>query len=160
MHTIVKYLVLGVIAVVIGGLIYISLTSKNQLLLGTLFEPKNKQVTDRGNEIYSTHCAICHGSNLEGQTKDWQTPNEDGKLPAPPHDETGHTWHHSDQLLFNITKYGTAKAANLIGYRSAMPAYEGILSDEDIIAVLSFIKSTWPKNLQEAHDRLNAAVHE
>ena len=27
-------------------------------------------------------------------------------LPAPPHNETGHTWHHPDEMLFAITKYG------------------------------------------------------
>ena len=66
-------------------------------------------------------------------------------LPAPPHDETGHTWHHADDLLFEITKFGAARVINDPSYQSAMPVYENVLSDEEIIAVLSFIKSRWPE---------------
>lgn len=54
---------------------------------------------DAGRNFYSQHCAACHGASLEGQP-DWQSLNEDGVLPAPPHDATGHTWHHDDDLLF------------------------------------------------------------
>ncbi|RKF07695.1 hypothetical protein DEM25_008030 [Oceaniradius stylonematis] len=76
-------------------------------------------------------------------------------MPAPPHDETGHTWHHPDQVLFDITKLGVVRAANLENYRSAMPAYEDILTDDEIIAILSYIKSTWPADVRERHDELN-----
>ena len=64
-------------------------------------------------------------------------------MPAPPHDETGHTWHHSDQDLFAITKGGVE--AVVPDYESDMPAFDGILSDEEIEAVLGYIKSTWPE---------------
>jgi S-disulfanyl-L-cysteine oxidoreductase SoxD len=80
----------------------------------------------------------------------------DGRLPAPPHDASGHTWHHPDELLFRITKFGVAKAANLKNYESAMPAYEDRLSDEEIVAVLSWIKSTWPPEIRVRVDRINA----
>ena len=76
--------------------------------------------------------------------------------PAPPHDASGHTWHHPDEVLFRITKYGVAKAANLKNYESAMPAYEDRLSDEEIVAVLSWIKSTWPPEIRARVDRVNA----
>ena len=71
---------------------------------------------------------------------------------APPHDETGHTWHHSDEDLFFITKYGGAGKA---GGASAMPGYEQILSDKEIISVLSFIKSTWPVQIRLQQDQIN-----
>ena len=60
------------------------------------------------------------------------------RLPAPPHDRTGHTWHHSDRQLFDMTKNGTAETVP--GYETDMPAYKDILSDADIWAVLSFIE--------------------
>ena len=41
-------------------------------------------------------------------------------------------------------------------YESDMPAYSGVLSDEDIRAVLSYIKSTWSPEVQRRHDSLNA----
>ena len=51
-----------------------------------------------GRALYEQHCAACHGANLEGQP-DWRSPDESGLYPAPPHDETGHTWHHDDAML-------------------------------------------------------------
>lgn len=107
----------------------------------------------RGQTVYAEHCASCHGARLEGQPN-WQTRNADGKLPAPPHDPTGHTWHHPDRVLFEITKYGIARYAPP-GYVSDMPAYEGILRDADIAAALAYIKSTWPPNIRAAQERIN-----
>ena len=79
-------------------------------------------------------------------------------MPAPPHDETGHTWHHPDTYLFLMTKYGIEK---MIGktYPNNMPAYENELSDDEIIAVLSFIKSTWPNTVKRQHDQINARAN-
>ena len=116
--------------------------------------PDDKVVITEGNAVYAEHCASCHGKNLEGQPN-WRRPGPDGKMPAPPHDHSGHTWHHADKLLFDLTKYGLKK---LVGgnIETEMPVYDGVLSDQQIIAVLSFIKSTWPSDLREYHDHLNA----
>ena len=96
-----------------------------------------------GERVYAEQCASCHGENLEGQP-DWQTPLASGRLPAPPHDASGHTWHHSDEALFVITKGGMA--AVVPDYESDMPAFGEILSDAEITAILDFIKSTWPED--------------
>ena len=108
-----------------------------------------------GERLYADHCAACHGGSLEGQVPDWRRPGPDGLLPAPPHDETGHTWHHPDRLLFEITKHGTEA---VVGgdYRSNMIGFGDVLSDAEILAVLGFIKSTWPEEIRAVHDRLNA----
>jgi len=119
-----------------------------------LLQPNNHSIVSLGKELYELQCASCHGVNLEGQ-EDWQTRTIEGLLPAPPHDEKGHTWHHPDEVLFKITKFGVAKAANLENYKSSMQPYKDILSDEEIIAVLSFIKSSWPAELRSAHDEMN-----
>lgn len=78
---------------------------------------------------------------MEGQPG-WQQRRADGQLPTLPHDETSHAWHHSDKILFNLTKFG---AENYVSseYRSNMPAFDGILSDEEIVAVIEYIKSAW-----------------
>ena len=94
-----------------------------------------------GEEIYAETCASCHGVDLEGQPN-WKRRLENGRMPAPPHDATGHTWHHSDQSLLRITHDGLG--AIVPGYESDMPFFGDILSDEEIQAVLSYIKSTWP----------------
>lgn len=114
------------------------------------------QVLARGHKVYTAHCAACHGARLEGQPN-WRVRNADGLLPAPPHDATGHTWHHADEVLFRITKFGVARAAGLKDYRSAMPAYEGVLSDEEIVAVLSFIKASWPERQRKAQEEVDRA---
>lgn len=122
----------------------------------TQARPETGQVA-LGRTIYDRECASCHGANAEGQPN-WTQALPDGSLPAPPHDASGHTWHHPDDLLFRITKLGVAKAANLKDYPSAMPAYEGTLSDEEIVAVLSWIKSQWPPDVRARHDELNRAA--
>jgi mono/diheme cytochrome c family protein len=106
----------------------------------------------QGERVYAQHCAACHGARLEGQP-DWKTRNAQGRLPAPPHDETGHTWHHDDRVLFEVTKFGLARHAPP-GYQSDMPAFEGTLDDKDIVAVLAFIKSRWPPLI---HDKRREA---
>lgn len=109
-------------------------------------DPDDPAKVALGQRLYVEHCADCHGARLEGQP-DWQRRKPDGRLPAPPHDETGHTWHHSDAVLLKITRDGPA--AILPGYESDMPAYAGILSDDDILAVLAYIKSRWPGEILE-----------
>ncbi len=91
---------------------------------------------DRGEAVYAQNCASCHGLNLEGAA-DWRKPLEDGSLPAPPHDTTGHTWHHPDfQLQEIIAKGGVL-------YNGTMPGFAGQLSEQEVEAVLAFIKSHW-----------------
>jgi mono/diheme cytochrome c family protein len=93
-----------------------------------------------GRVLYVANCAGCHGVSLEGQPE-WMKRLPNGRLPAPPHDEAGHTWHHSDRQLFTIVKSGLAAIAP--GYESDMPVFEGVLSDEQIVEVLHYIRSTW-----------------
>jgi mono/diheme cytochrome c family protein len=95
-----------------------------------------------GRELYAQHCASCHGKNLEGGP-DWRVRKPDGRMPAPPHDDTGHTWHHPDDVLFGITKHGLVPPYAPAGYPSDMPAFNGKLSDDEIRAVLAFIESRW-----------------
>ncbi len=99
-----------------------------------------------GRTLYGANCAACHGAELEGQAN-WRQRDPDGLLPAPPHDETGHTWHHPDRQLFEITKRGTAA---LIGpdYQTTMDPFAEVLSDDEIRAVLAYIKSRWPDNIR------------
>lgn len=107
-------------------------------------DPSDQHVVSRGKDVYATHCASCHGADLQGQAK-WRTRLPNGRLPAPPHDETGHTWHHPDAVLIDIVKHGLVPGKTAPqGYESDMPAYEKVLSDGDIVAVLAYIKSRWP----------------
>lgn len=119
-----------------------------------LLSPDDPKIVSTGQDIYKARCASCHGRNLEGEPN-WRQSNADLTMPAPPHDDHGHTWHHSDEVLFNLTKYGLGKYLNQPDFKSNMPAYEGVLTDEEIKAVLSFIKSKWTETARTHQDRLN-----
>ena len=138
-----------VFSIMLIGFYAYTMNKDNKIIL----MPNDASLVSLGQKIYLQNCASCHGVKLEGQ-KNWQTRDDEGYLLAPPHDETGHTWHHTDEYLFLMTKYGIEK---IIGkkYPNNMPAYEDILSDKEIIAVLSFIKSNWQKKIQEIHNNIN-----
>lgn len=103
-----------------------------------------------GERLYGEYCASCHGAELEGQP-DWRSPGPDGVLPAPPHDETGHTWHHPDSTLFDYTKLGGEAALTQLGveFQSGMPGFGDQLTDAQIWDILAYIKSTWPDRQRE-----------
>lgn len=124
---------------------------------GVALRTDDQAVLARGEAVYRAQCASCHGANLQGQPN-WRVRDASGRLPAPPHDASGHTWHHPDQLLFAIVKHGVGKAAGLKDYDSAMPAYDGVLSDADIVAVLSWIKSRWPADVRRQQEQIDAAA--
>jgi len=108
--------------------------------------PLDAKAVARGAELYAEACASCHGAKLEGQP-DWKSPRGDGVYPAPPHDASGHTWHHPDDMLFAYTKLGGAEALRRMGLETAisgMPGFADTLSDADISDIFTFIKSKWP----------------
>jgi mono/diheme cytochrome c family protein len=115
---------------------------------------KNAKQVAQGKLLYAQECGSCHGMSLQGQTRNWRQRLPDGSLPAPPHNSSGHTWHHPDEILFEVTKFGRLKSARST-VRSNMPMFEKKLSDENIWAVLSFIKSTWPVDISQRHNDLN-----
>ncbi len=143
-------LLVGVGAVLLAGLALTLFT------LAGSSAPKQPSGSDlaAGAVLYSENCASCHGENLEGQP-DWQIENDDGTLPAPPHDQTGHTWHHGDALLFDYTREGgqaAMAARGVTGFTSGMPGFGETLNDEDIWNILAFIKSTWPDRVQQMQE--------
>jgi len=147
-------------SIVVSALLFIGLgiglgvgvfTENNLMTTDVL---KNNRVA-YGEAIYNQHCASCHGKNLEGQPN-WKTRNAQGRLPAPPHDETGHTWHHDDQLLFELTKFGMVPPNIPEGYESDMPAFEKILTDDEIRDVLQFIRSRWPEEIRIRQEAMSS----
>lgn len=116
-------------------------------------DPDDTAQVALGRSVYTAQCARCHGANLEGQPN-WRRRQANDRLPAPPHDETGHSWHHPDEVLLGITKLGVGPYAPA-GYESDMPAFAEILSDEEIAATLAYIKSRWPPEIRERQARIN-----
>lgn len=110
----------------------------------------------QGAALYTEHCASCHGTELEG-APNWRRVGTNGLYPAPPHDETGHTWHHGDRLLFDYTKLGGEETLAIRGvtdFESDMPGFGHVLSDEQIRDVLAFIKSRWPEPMRRHQEEM------
>ena len=94
-----------------------------------------------GRAIYERVCASCHGAHGEGAAN-WQEPDAKGEMPPPPHDASGHTWKHSDAMLYQIVQRGWRDPFNKT-QRLTMPAFEGQLSREQTIAVIDYLKTLW-----------------
>jgi len=109
--------------------------------------PENQRQVKLGAVLYQRHCADCHGINLEGEAN-WRSPKQDGSMRAPPHDQTGHTWHHPDKLLFDYT-YKGGQGMGLDASKSNMPPFKGVMEDYEIWATLAFIKSRWTPEIIE-----------
>lgn len=144
-----------VLAVLAAGGAALALWTE-RLVSAPLLRPDDPEVVARGRLVYTESCAACHGADLKGQ-EGWQVVGADGTRPAPPQDETGHTWLHSDKMLYLTVKTGEG-AMICSGAESGMPEFGGALADADIVAVLSYIKSTWPPEIRAAQDRVNAAA--
>ena len=102
---------------------------------------KPSSPTVRGQGIFAENCAVCHGVDGEGQPN-WSTTKADGTLPAPPLNGDGHTWHHGDGTLYKQVKLGGAYL-DLPGFKSGMPAFGDKLTHQEIIDVLTYVKSLW-----------------
>jgi mono/diheme cytochrome c family protein len=143
-----RTLIVACFLLIVGGILTFSIFGASRI---TSANPNNPQAVALGQQVYAARCASCHGANLEGQPN-WQQDLPTGGRPAPPHDETGHTWHHNDLSLFTTVKHG-GQATSPAGYTSNMPAFGGVLSDGEIYAVLAYIKSTWSPDIQAAQQQ-------
>ena len=125
-----------------------SLSSRSQPRIGDInsADPTNPQLVSMGRQLYATRCAGCHGSNLEGQPN-WQQPQANGAMPAPPLNATGPSRQRTDQQLFAIIANG-GQASAPQGAVSGMPPFGGSLGDGQIWAIVSYIKSTWVPSTQ------------
>jgi mono/diheme cytochrome c family protein len=112
----------------------------------------NSDQATQGAVLYAQSCASCHGLNLEG-TLNWKKALPDGSLPPPPHDSSGHTWHHSDALLLRIIADGSDSAFN-----SKMPAFKDKLTVDQMRLILDFIKTRWDKDKRELQWWLTATT--
>jgi len=111
-----------------------------------------------GSRVYGRICANCHGSGLDGQLG-WEEPLKDGSRLAPAHSTEGETWRKGDDTLFEVVKFG-GETLRPDGKITRMPGFEEKLTDDEIWAVIAFIKSTWPTDVQEAQKKAEDAKNE
>ncbi|SCA58295.1 Cytochrome c class I [Candidatus Terasakiella magnetica] len=141
------------IAISLAAIAAVGVYVQNSQVL-PLIDAKNVEMVQQGKPLYYIHCASCHGKNREGEVKEWRVRKNDGTFPAPPHDETGHTWHHNDKYLFDYTRLGGQKMVP-DDYKSAMPGFGDKMTNSEIRAVLAFIKSRWPEAIQTRQQEMN-----
>ncbi len=99
-----------------------------------------------GQQVYAEYCASCHGIEGEGQ-QNWKEPLPNGNYPAPPHDDSGHTWHHGDGTLYRVVHEGSM--ARRQGITPGMPAFADVLTDKEIRATILYLKSIWSEETQQ-----------
>jgi mono/diheme cytochrome c family protein len=112
----------------------------------------NESEIEEGHLIYTQYCAACHGIDGQGQYPEAPfEPDRTGRIGAPPHDDTGHTWHHSDVLLIRyVTEGGFTDPERF----HPMPPFGNILSDEQIVFVIAYIKTMWTDEQRVMQRRL------
>jgi thiol:disulfide interchange protein DsbC len=91
----------------------------------------------QGEQLFQKNCASCHGVNAE-LTIDWKKTDSNGQYPPPPLNGTAHAWHHGLPQLKQTIQHGGASLGGV------MPAFESILNDAEINAVISYFQSKWP----------------
>ena len=92
----------------------------------------------QGRALYDAHCAVCHGPGGKGDGPGAlvvRQPMRDFSDPAAMRDL-------KDRFLIEITKKGSSQ----FGRSNAMPAWSMKLSDEEIRAVVAYIRSLAPRN--------------
>ena len=147
--------VIGFAVIIISLLYFLNPNKKeNDNIEITNIEIDEKLITqiNLGKSLYVTHCASCHGDNLQGQPN-WNTKKDkDGHNLSPPLNGTGHTWHHSQEQLFNMIRYGF-KIYNE-NYDGKMQGNDK-LNDDDIWSILAYMKSVWPESIQKKYDTIS-----
>lgn len=138
--------ILGLIAVAAWAMFAASADKEDGFL-----QWRDPAVTSAGQTLYRTHCSACHGMP-DGSTPPVAHASE---KPAPPHDATGHTWQHPDFALFQLIRDGIAVANCTPVDPQFMPTFRGIVSDAELVAILSYIKSSWPEDIRLNHNRVN-----
>ena len=106
----------------------------------------------QGRTIFEQNCAACHGADGQGQFPEAPLePDSTGRIGAPPHNEAGHSWHHSDTLLIRyVTEGGFSDPARFY----VMPPFDDILTDEQIKLVIAYIKTLWTDKQRDMQQQL------
>lgn len=117
----------------------------------TALPPLDSALVEEGRRVYAKQCSSCHGAHAQG-APNWEEPDARGELPAPPHDAEGHTWKHSDAMLYRIVMYGWRDPFNKTE-RLTMPPFSGILSPREVRAVITYLKTFWaPEQRRFQHE--------
>ena len=140
-------------AVIIAGAEAFAFGGEISPLDQTVLKTSHLDLVALGQSMYSENCVSWYCANLESQPN-WQPPNLDGQLSAPPHDATSHTWHHNEDTMFRLLKYGTGAPVGHPNHEFNIPMCGRVLINSEIIAVLNLIKSIWAQTIHKSHNKM------
>jgi len=97
--------------------------------------PWTEENIRQGGILYTKNCAMCHGDAQDGNglfARVWQ--------PKPANFRDTGTIAQLDEnyLFWRIKEGGPALPTGSIGYRSAMPVWDGVLTDDEIWKIITF----------------------
>ena len=111
--------------------------AKQQGVQDTGLRQYDKTALARGERVFLTNCAGCHGNGGEGRPG-WQQPGPDGKLLPPPLDGNGRVWRFTSSQMKQFIHQGSPDG------RANMPAWQGKLTEQQISDLVTWITSLWP----------------
>lgn len=120
----------------------ITLVDPEAIPTSTIQDP----VLRAGEADYQKYCAHCH--SYEGQGQAVSAPGDTERLGmrvVPPLDATGNAWRYADQLLLLLVRNGVQNPLD----HYPMPPWGGVLTDEQIMGVLSYIKLWWTEEQRQ-----------
>ena len=134
------------IALLIGAIAWLRLAPGDVGTPSFTPDPNLSTQERRGFNVYVANCASCHGGPTGGGMMDY----------PPRHNANGHTWHHPDCELKEIVREGGDEMTDMMRRMMApsnaptMQAFRDRLSDDEIDAVLAFIKTMWTPEERDA----------
>ena len=105
-----------------------------------------------GERLFQANCATCHGARAEGDPN-WRQRDISGHFPPPPLNGSGHSWHHSAEVLTEVIRNGRPKGP------SNMPAWKGKLSEAEMAAIVAWFQSLWPQPVYDAWYEMQQRGH-
>jgi mono/diheme cytochrome c family protein len=104
--------------------------------------------------LYNAHCLNCHGGATGGQMMDY----------PPRHNANGHTWHHPDCQLIEMVLNGSGEMGEMMGEMMGipedvprMPTWKGTLTEEEVAAILAYIKTWWTDEQRQIQAEITQA---
>lgn len=145
--TLARAVLAGIVAIVLAGDV------RSAVRPSHFADADDAALVSRGKQVYAAQCASCHGRFLQGQPL-WRLVDADQLRRAPAQDGTGPGWRHSDEELFVAVRDGHFPS-EVQDSRSRMPAFGRQIAEDEILAVLAFIKARWPIALRVFQAALN-----